>query len=70
MTIQVSTHVKLICDLQPGDVVRIKRYGQKLEGKDHIVEEVVYDRNCESRFMVSLKDMKVRFDSNWLIKVS
>jgi len=70
MTVQVSTHVKLICDLQPGDVVRINGHSQKLNGKDLIVEEVVYDRNCESRFMVSLKNVEGRFDSNWLIKVS
>jgi hypothetical protein len=69
MTIQYAKHVKLICDLKQGDIVRTNNYGKPLDGKSHVVESVMFMINCESGFMVTLKDHPNMLDSNWLIKV-
>jgi len=68
MKIQHAKHVRIICDLEPGDVVRTDNWGPKLDGKDHVVESVEFVKTCESGFMVSLKGVDNKIDSNWLIK--
>jgi hypothetical protein len=67
-THQYAKHVRIICDLKPGDIVRTDNWGPKFDGKDHVVESVEFKPHFQSGFMVSLVGIGNKFDSSWLIK--
>ena len=69
MEVQHSKHVKLVCDLKPGDKVRTDGYGFTLDGKDWTVMEVKRFQNCQSGFMVKIDGYDHLLDSDWLDKV-
>lgn len=67
---QYAKHVRIICDLNPGDKVTIDGYSKDLEGRELTVESVHYHPNCQSAFMVKVEEWSRTLDSTWFTKTS
>lgn len=67
MEIQFSKHVRIICDLKIGDIVRTD-FTYKTKGKDWIIEDIKYSSNSDSGFLVKINGYENYLDSNWLDK--
>lgn len=67
--VQFHRFVKIICTLEPGDIVFLKGFGKELDDKDWEVEEIKSNiGKSESGFLVKLKGYGRYLDSNWMNK--
>lgn len=66
MEISLGKHVKLICNLEIGQTVRIDGWGYKFDGKFFKIQDVKKEENCESGFMVKIDGYENYIDSNWI----
>ena len=70
MEIQKSRHVKVICDLEVGQTVRLDGWGYKFNGKDFKIVDIKQETNCSSGFMVKIDGYENYIDSDWIHIVS
>lgn len=69
MELQFKKHVRVICDLAIGDVVRTD-FDYRLNGKDWVIEDIRFAvGNCESGVLVKIDGYERYIDSNWFDKV-
>lgn len=69
MEIQQSRNVRIVCDLNVGDIVRTDGWGYQLDNKDWVIQEIKRSDNCHSGFLVKINGYRDFIDSSWLIKV-
>lgn len=69
MEIQFKRNVRVICDLAIGDVVRTIDWGYRLDGKDWVILDIKYCKNCESGFLIKIDGYDSYIDSGWVEKV-
>jgi hypothetical protein len=70
MEVQFKRYVRIICDLEVGDVVQTVNWGYKLDKKDWIITDIKYMLGrCESSFMIKIDGYEHYIDSNWVQKV-
>lgn len=64
----VSKYVSLTCSVNVGDLVRIDPiFGIKSEVC--VVEDVFYEKNCQSLFMIRIKEYSMPIDVGWVVEV-
>lgn len=68
MEIKLGRHVRLICDLEVGQTVRIDGWGYKFDGKQFKIEHIQRSDNCGSGFLVKIDGYENPIDSDWITR--
>ncbi len=69
--IKWQRYVRVICDLEVGDMVTVDGFGHPLvDGKYYAIEEIFFKPGgSESGFTVKINGYPSPLDSNWLDKI-
>jgi len=70
MEIKRGKHVKLICELEVGQTVKLDGWGYKFNGKIFKIEDITPQENCSSGFVVKIDGYENYIDSDWIDVVS
>lgn len=65
MEYSTGKHVKVVCSLNVGDLVRTDGWGYQLDGKDCVVQDIKRSMS-QTGFIVKIDKYPDYIDSDWL----
>lgn len=65
-----AKHVRLVINLEIGEIVEIRDWGYKFDGKKLKIEDIKKSDNCSSGALVKVDGHENYIDSDWITKLS